>query len=470
MMDYLLGLWISSMIESSKASWMLGSGASWKPGDKLKLLFVGYNGARNTGADVRVEEMLRQVRHVLGPEQVELSVLTQNYDLTRGYFAGSHQVRVPDVFPPFLYRELPHYHGVIACEGSMFKSKFANALTMMMVGSLGIAAARNRLSVGYGGEAGRMDGYVRRMCRRYASESFVVTRNVASRDILRDLGITTEVGTDSAWTFEPHPRAFGEKALRSRGWDGKAPVLVICPINPFWWPVRASLAKGLLCATTGMFREQRYRSVYFHNAGPDVDRAYRQYLEAIANAVSAFKERHACFPICVAMERLDAHACTEVARRIGEAPVFSSADFDMYELVSIVRCGSMMASSRYHGIVTAMPGLVPSAGITMDERIRNLMHDRGHEDLLMTVDQPDLEPRLLAALETLHNEADRVRDGIGRNVVKNLKEMARMGVYFENHLRCSLPDFPIPGGIRPWEHYLPPFSDGLQRLVDQYDR
>ena len=69
----------------------------------------------------------------------------------------------------------------------------------------------------------------------------------------------------------------------------------------------------------------------------------------------------------------------------------------MYELVSILRCCDLMASSRYHGIVTAMPALVPSAGMTMDERIRNLMHERGHTELLMTVDDPELEPKLLAA-------------------------------------------------------------------------
>ena len=33
-------------------------------GQKLKLLFAGYNGTRNTGSDVRVEEMIRQIRHI----------------------------------------------------------------------------------------------------------------------------------------------------------------------------------------------------------------------------------------------------------------------------------------------------------------------------------------------------------------------------------------------------------------------
>ena len=56
-----------------------------------------------------------------------------------------------------LHSEVRKSDGVVACEGSMFKSKFANALTTMMIGSLGIASAQNKLSVAYGAEAGQMD-------------------------------------------------------------------------------------------------------------------------------------------------------------------------------------------------------------------------------------------------------------------------------------------------------------------------
>src|SRR6267143_6089136 len=213
------------------------------PGEKLRLLFAGYNGNRNTGSDLRVQETLRQIRHVLGAENVDFSVMTQNFDLTRGYFAGTRQVHLPDVFPPFLFREVRANHGVIACEGSMFKSKFANALTTMMIGSLGLASAENKLSLAYGGEAGYMDGLIQSMCARYVHDSMVITRNGESRTLLSSLGIPTELGTDTAWTFEPHPPEFGRKALREAGWDEKTPVLILCPIHPFVWPVKASIAK-----------------------------------------------------------------------------------------------------------------------------------------------------------------------------------------------------------------------------------
>jgi polysaccharide pyruvyl transferase WcaK-like protein len=468
MMDFVLEAWVSSLIETSKLKWMLGSGEGWRPGNKLKLLFAGYNGTRNTGSDVRVEEMLRQIRHILGAKNVDFSVMSQVFEYSKGYFPGTTQVHLPDVYPPFLFDEVPKHHGVVACEGSMFKSKFANALTTMMIGSLGIAAAENKLSVGYGAEAGAMDPLLAKMCGRYCRNSLILTRNDESRTLLRQLGVPTELGTDTAWTFEPAPPEFGQKALRDVGWDGHTPVLVVCPINPFEWPVRASVAKYALCKLTGAYKDTQYRTVYFHNSGPEAERKYEHYLTAIANAVGTFRKQRRVFVIMAATERLDARPCRNIAEKLGGVPVLTSDQYTMYELVAILRACHMMASSRYHGIVTSMPGLVPSAGITMDERIRNLMRERGQEELLMNVDDPDLEPRLLHALDKLCRDGEQISNAIAGSVVRNLKLMARMGVYFEEEVQRRYPDFPTRRGEWSWEDYLPPMSVGLKQLVEAY--
>jgi polysaccharide pyruvyl transferase WcaK-like protein len=469
MTDFLLVAWVSALIEIRRFSWMFGLGHRWKPGEKLRLLFAGYNGTRNTGSDVRVQEMIRQVRHVLGARNVDFSVMSQDFGRSRGYFEGTQQVHLPDVFPPFLFREVHKNHGVIACEGSMFKSKFANALTTMTIGSLGLASAENKLSLGYGGEAGQMDPLIRDMCARYVHDSLVITRNVESQALLRKLGIPAELGTDTAWTFEPHPPDYARKVLREAGWDERTPILVLCPIQPFSWPVKASLAKYVARVTTGAYKSSQYRTVYFHNSGAEVDRKFNQYISGFGKAVAAFSQRHKVFPILVAMERLDAEACRAMTKFLPGTPVFTSDDYDMFELVSILRQCSYMVSSRYHGIVTSMPSLVVSAGVTMDERIRNLMRERGHQHLFLTVDDPDLEPKLLQIMETLVAEQDSIRDAIGRTVVRNLRIMARMGALLEDVVRQTYPEFPLRSGVLSWEDYLPPLSDNLVRLVEQFD-
>jgi len=244
---------------------------TWSPGNALKLLFAGYVGTRNTGADVRVEEMIRQIRWVVGDDDLELTIMTVDPQLTAGYFRTVRQVELPVVFPKFLFDECPKHHGVIACEGSMFKSKFASALSVMMAGALGIANAEGKLSVGYGAEAGNMTPALREFVKKHCKQSLVICRNSPSRDVLGALGIRTTGGADTAWTFEPAPQSEGAELLRKRGWDGKTPVLVVCPINPFWWPVKPDLAKAAALALVGQYKDEHYRSFYFHHASTEAD-------------------------------------------------------------------------------------------------------------------------------------------------------------------------------------------------------
>ena len=468
MTDLLLETWVSGLIELNKFEWMLGAGDAWKPGTKLKLLFAGYNGTRNTGSDVRVEEMMRQVRRILGADNLALSVMSQDFNLTRGYFGDARQVHLPDVFPPFLHSEVRRNDGVVACEGSMFKSKFANALTTMMIGALGIASAQNKLSIAYGAEAGQMDGVLQKMCSRYCRDSLVITRNVESQAVLGKLGVPTELGTDTAWTFEPLGPEYGRKALRDAGWDGVTPVLAVCPINPFWWPVSASLAKWVAHSLAGAYKNSYYRTIYFHRSGKQVDDAYEKYLSEMTSGVADYRKTRKVFPVLIAMEMLDRDACERVAEKLGGAAIFASDKFNMYELVSILRAADRMLSSRYHAIVTSMPAGVPSAGLTMDERIRNLMRERGHEHLLMRVDEPELADKIVAALHALDVQAEEIREAMGQTVARNLQLMARMGTYFEEQVARRYPQFPVRTGVLSWEDYLPPLSPTLVKLLEEH--
>jgi hypothetical protein len=66
-------------------------------------------------------------------------------------------------------------------------------------------------------------------------------------------------------------------------------------------------------------------------------------------------------------------------------------------------------------------------------------------------------------------EADAVREGIGRTVVRNLKLMARMGTILEDTVRHTYPQFPLRSGVLSWEDYLPPLSKTLRDLAGHYD-
>lgn len=472
--DVVLEASMAAFIELAASRYALDPGARWKKGEPLKLLLAGYSGTRNTGADVRVEEMIRQFRHLFGDEHLDLSIFTLDAELTRGYFRTVKQLHLPKVFPKVLFDIIHEQHGVIACEGSMFKSKFANALATMMVGSLGIASAEQKIAVGYGGEAGNMDPHLQDLVKRYCRDVLIVARNESSRGILAELGIASSAGTDTAWTFDPAPPEVGARIMREHGWDGVTPILALCPINPFWWPVRPNVGRAVVNSWSGIYDDAHYGSVYFHEEGAEVEAKQERYLTAIANAVRTLQEEKDLFVVMCGSEALDREACEALDEMLGGGhPIFVSDDHDMYDMVSIMRTATFMVSSRYHACVTTMAGGVVSGGITMDERIRNLMADRGQPHLSLECDDPDLDGKTLEMLRTLVRDEHEIRLGIDRCIVKNLERMGRMGMTLVDHVRGHHPEFPfrpeLGGHGDPWEH-LPSLPPAVAAIVARTGR
>lgn len=463
-MDEFFAKWMERLIDRAEQQHLRHPVPHPEPTDTLKLLFAGYNGTRNTGSDVRVEEILRQVRQLFGSDRVELTVFSFIKPYSKGYFGDARQVSPGALFPRFLSQEVPRHHGVIACEGSTFKSAFTDMLTIMMVGAMGLATAQNKLSVAYGAEAGKMNPSMKHLTEKYCKKSLIITRNEESRRVLAELDVPSEFGTDTAWTFCPLGEDYAKQELRKVGWNGER-ILMVCPINPFWWPVTASLSKTAL-RMFGFYRSSHYGRIFFFNDSQDVRRRFEKYLSAVAGAVNRFRKRTGVFVVVAASEELDNRAVRLLSAKLGGVPTFSSTDYNMYQLVSLFRAADLMLSSRYHAIVTSMPSRVASAGISFDERIANLMKDRGHEHLLMQVDDPDLEDRAESALDVLNANAEQVAQASNRTVVKNLRIMSNMGRRLVEYVREKYPRFEHPRPLHSWEDYLPPLSPELHALLD----
>ncbi len=483
--DRALMLAMSGFIEAAASRYAIDPGEQWEPGKPLKLLLAGYSGTRNTGADVRVEEMIRQFRHLFGDEHVEMSIFTLDPELTRGYFRTVRQLELPKLFPRFLFDTIHEQHAVIACEGSMFKSKFANALSTMMVGAIGLAAAEGKLAVGYGGEAGKMDDALADLVRRYCQDALIIARNEASKAILAELGVASRSGTDTAWTFEPAPPSVGRTILMEQGWDGETPILALCPINPFWWPVKPNVPRAAVNAFSGLYSESHYASVYFHAEGSAIDDKQDAYLQAYCDATVRLMEEHDVFPVMYGSEQLDRKAAEALDDKLVAAlgdraplrpdgtrgfPIVVSDDYDMYAMVSAMRQATYMVSSRYHACVMTMAGGVVSAGVTMDERIRNLMIDRGTPHFALDVDDPKLADNLHAVMQELVRDADAIREGIDECVYTNLERMGRMGMTLVDYVRAHHPEFPFRPELGehgdPWAH-LPSLPPAVQALVER---
>jgi polysaccharide pyruvyl transferase WcaK-like protein len=440
----------------------------WKPGERLRMLLVGYNGKRNTGADVRVSAMVEQFYRIFGRDAIELGILTLDVKNLQVYFDGSTRlIPFSSIFFKDLLRACSEYHVAILCEGSCLKSKFANALTLFFCEAAGVMKRQGKPCLAYGSEAGYMDPALVRIVRATCRDTYFIARTEPSLDIIRRLGLKGHIGTDTAWTF---PSAGVEWAthelVSAAGWDGKKPLVGAAVINPFCWPVRPSLTRWVRAAVTGN-REDNYEKWYFFSSSAERKRMFEGYARSIAGALDYFSQKYNAQVLLIGMEALDAEPC-RIVRKLMNTPcaVFSSLDYDGYRMNSILRSLSLLVTSRYHARVLSTPAGIPSIALSMDERLYNLLKESGHlDDFYLRCDEERLEEKLPPMMDQLWRERARVSVELLGMVPHYLKVMGEMGMFFRDWIALKFPQLPIPSRSDSWQDYLPPLYPELEKLL-----
>ncbi len=437
-MDHLMNILVRLAVFLSRFAPLLSrlglieyrSAENTKNDSRLHILLAGYNGARNTGSDVRAAEIARQIEERLGRERVEISVMTMDVESMRGYFDAD--VRLIPCSPIFLgdvWKACCASQAVILCEGSTLKSKFANALTLYSCEAAGIMKNQHKPCIAYGSEVGEMDAFLERTVRRLCRDTYFIARTKSSLEHIQRLGFRGHLGTDAAWNFDSAPQAgWADGKLRQSGWDGSAPLLGVAPVNPFWWPVRPSLTKWIRAKVTGDHSLQ-FQLWYFFRSSRKRKKQFEEYLNALARTVNEFAARHSCHIVLFGMEGLDADACRRLAAKLKEpVSVFLSADHDGHEMAALLRKLSLLITSRYHAAVLSMEAKVPCVAVSMDERLDNLMREMGMDrEQLLQAEDPALSGRLPRTLEYAASHPKQIRERLGQELVQNQRTLDEMG-------------------------------------------
>ena len=455
---------LSALIAQTQAAAAAGDrGAHWQPGEPLRLFLAGYNGGGNTGADLRVFELIRQLRHLLGP-QVDPGVMVSGASAGE-VFVDTRLEEMDTYLPVALWQKVRAHHGVIASEGSMFKSNFSELLSVIMTAGLGLAVADQKLAVAYGGEAGAMSPDLTAFVQQHARGAWLVCRSESSVQRLRDLGLPAERGVDTAWTWSPPPSVDGAAPLRAAGWDEQRPAIAFCPVNPFWWPVTPDPARAAAMEADGSHAEDHYGGGLFHRRDATTDVQVNAYLDGLAKGVRAARAAGAMVLI-VGMERLDRDVCVRLADRVGGAPLLLSGEASAPQIAATLRVCAGLVSSRFHALVLAAPAGVPAVGVSFDERIENLLRSSGQPELLLGVRDPDLGARVAVGISALLTDREARAHRLRRFAGGELRALGDMGRRLVAQVRAHHPEFPAPDlGADPLRH-LPPLAPALQPLLD----
>ncbi|MDO5297158.1 MAG: polysaccharide pyruvyl transferase family protein [bacterium] len=421
----------------------LGIGAyeEWQPGQKLKLLLVGYNGARNTGSDVRTAAIARQFKELFGPDQLQITVMTLDVRAVQGYF-DEDVILLPfsSIFPWHIYRACSRNHAAILCEGSTLKSTFANALTLFMCAAAGIMSSQGKPCLAYGSEIGTMEPFLQKAASILCRQAYFIARTQASLAALKKLGLQGHAGTDAAWLFRGTAETGeAERLLRQQGWDGQKPLIGLAVINPFCWPVRASLQRWIRSILSGN-RAGQYDKWYFFSNSPTRRTAYKRYIQSIADGVNAFCRDSGCFPVLIGMERLDEKACRQLKEKLPlPSAMFLAGDYSAGIIASILNSLSFLVTSRYHAAVLSMNSSCPITAISMDERLNNLMRELSlAQKYLLQAADPELAAKLYTALTQSRAEQAAIRQHILEYTARSRAAQQEMGVFAKRYILNAL--------------------------------
>ena len=410
----------------------------WHDGQPLKLLLVGYNGARNTGADARVVALVKQLEERLGTDHVELTVMTLDNDNVDGYFPDHvRRWKFTTVFFWSLLRACCCHHVAILCEGSTLTTTFAEALSVFFCEAAGIMRRQGKPCIAYGSEVGLLDGWLARLAQDMCQDTYFMVRTEQSLQNLEALGLKGHVGTDTAWPFQTaEGEAWARQQLLEDGWDGVMPVMGVAVINPFWWPVRPSLRRWEKAMLTG-HHERQYDKMYFYSDSTERRQQFQHYLTQMAQAVNRYQQDHGAFVVILGMEKLDAEAC-ELFEQMLEGPhqVYHSRNHDVFQMTGLLRHLSVLITSRYHAAVLSMARAIPIVAVSMDARLDGLMAETGlAEDYLNHVDDARLGEWITSSLRLADENRDEIVRMIGRHQTISEHKVQEMSQFFASWLK-----------------------------------
>lgn len=406
----------------------------WAPHDttprqKPKILLVGYNGARNTGADARVVALVEQLLEEYGEENIELTVMTLNADKVKGYFPECvNLLQFPTFFCWALFRAASEHHAAILCEGSMLTHTFADALSMFFCQAAGIMQRQKKPCIAYGSDVSPLRPRLARLAKDMCRDVRFISRSQAAHDVLTDMGFECFRGTDTAWTFKP------TSALPLKV-ESERKVIGVAVVNPYCWPVKPSLWRWLVAVCMGRRRLQ-YDKMYFFSDSAERRANYRRYLASMAEGVKEYQRKHDALVVIIGMEQLDSKACADFQALVGgDSMVVTSKEHDVFQMTRVLHSLDVLVTSRYHAAVLSMlDGGIPVVAVSMDNRLDGLfseLHFDGH--YLHHVGDDDLAMRISRSLATAETNKQTIAETIKANVENNKVAIKQMATILKEH-------------------------------------
>jgi polysaccharide pyruvyl transferase WcaK-like protein len=361
-----------------------------------KVLLVGYGGANNTGADVRIIMAIRDVKECLGAD-TEVTVLTLDKSKTARVVKEDSTIHIAQVPSLFFFNvlRLAFQHDItMLVEGSTFMDHWSKALFYYFMWAALMAVIARRKTIAYAVDVGEMSRLNQRIAAAIANRmTLVITRTALAKTRLQHLGVKVPIyaTADLALDFMP------ESPIQKQT-PNTSPTIAIAPIEFFHWPVRIKLWAS---------RDTCYRWPYFFTwtkerrvASATIIKLYSRFIE---KCITKYNARI----LLIAMEELDTIVCEKIVSALSSNMVSAiersyAVESSPNEIVSALRHSDLLITSRYHASVLSLAAGVPQIAIGHDTRLESIYEECGlHRQFFLNYKDGSLERKLWEAFEAL---------------------------------------------------------------------
>lgn len=413
----------------------------WEIGNKLKILLLGYNGARSTGADVRVAVIAKELDRLFGKENIEISVMTLDSANSKGYFEPHIRlIKLSYIYFMDILKACSSHHMIVLCEGATLKSKFSNALTLCFCQAAGTMKKQKKPCIAFGVEAGEMDEFIIKAVREMCDKTYFIARSKESLRRINVLGLEGHLGTDVAWTFESKPENKDriKKDLLTSGWDGKKPLLGISVMNPYCWPIKPSIFKLIRSVITNKW-DLHYKKWYYFSGSKEKEKLFDEYLKNIAFAINKYSEVMDFHTVIIGMDAHDVRAAKKLQTHLKKPGIFfSSKNYDGYEIKEILSSVILLITSSYHSRVLSLATKVPAIALSMDEDLKNIFNETGQvEKFYFEVGEENLGNKLYRAIRMIKVNEDLIFRELDKSIDYYYKKRDQMGLFLYEFTKNS---------------------------------
>jgi len=390
------------------------------PKGQLRVLLLGYSGAGNTGADIRTIETVRQLHRLFPHRVLDITLLACGKVFDHPVLNSLKRFTPNSLYlPDALNAAMADFDLVLNCEGSTYTSKFSDGLGGLLIGGPALAAAHGCVAMAYGVDAGHMTDKLTHFAKNAHTGVDIFCRSEAAVRQLTALGVPARSGADTAWLY----RAASTPANILPQYYA-----VLCPNNPYWWPVTTNVRRAVECDTIGTGSPLRYGPISFHTWDDERATNFFNYKAGFA-AIAIGLLKQGVTPVLVAMEKLDRAACDEIAALLPfPVQIISRGEANLDTVVSTIERAQCVVTTRYHAAVLSISNRVPVVGVSMDPRIQQLLGENGLSDWVFSCDDPLFAEYVIDRLSNVRFDTfANLRETYTRIVTQELRRFASMG-------------------------------------------